>query len=96
MTHTIQPSPVGEGERIHALDALRGIALLGILMVNMASFKGLIPIARAEFTIAPLLQVPPASRGEPRTGSVPPAIRGNLKEGVFNRACFCKLCPRDW
>jgi hypothetical protein len=55
-----------------------------------------IPIARAEFTIAPLLQVPPASRGEPRTGSVPPARRGNLKEGVFNRACFCKLCPRDW
>ena len=41
MTHMIQPSPVGEGERIHALDALRGIALLGILMVNMASFKGL-------------------------------------------------------
>ena len=57
---------------------------------------GLIPIARAEFTIAPLLQVPPASRGEPRTGSVPPASRENLKEGVFNRACFCKLCPRDW
>jgi uncharacterized membrane protein YeiB len=41
MTQTTQPSPVGEGERIHALDALRGIALLGILMVNMGSFKGL-------------------------------------------------------
>jgi uncharacterized membrane protein len=41
VTHTIQPSLVGEVERIHALDALRGIALLGILMVNMASFKGL-------------------------------------------------------
>ena len=26
----------------------------------------LIPIARAEFTIAPLLKVRPASRGEPR------------------------------
>ena len=26
----------------------------------------IIPIARAEFTIAPLLKVPPASRGEPR------------------------------
>ncbi|BCW95037.1 MAG: DUF418 domain-containing protein [Fimbriimonadales bacterium] len=41
MTYTTQPAPVGEGERIHALDALRGIALLGILMVNMGSFKGL-------------------------------------------------------
>ena len=41
MTHMIQPLPVGEGERIHALDVLRGIALLGILMVNMGSFKGL-------------------------------------------------------
>ena len=30
----------------------------------------------------PLLQVPPASRGEPRMGLVPPASRGNLKEGV--------------
>jgi len=38
---TIQPTPVSEGERIHALDTMRGIALLGILMVNMASFKGL-------------------------------------------------------
>ncbi|OYT73276.1 MAG: hypothetical protein CFK49_10555 [Armatimonadetes bacterium JP3_11] len=34
-------TPVGERERIHALDALRGIALLGILVVNMSSFKGL-------------------------------------------------------
>ncbi|MCS7301356.1 MAG: DUF418 domain-containing protein [Fimbriimonadales bacterium] len=37
---------MGEGERIHALDALRGIALLGILMVNMASFKGLSTLER--------------------------------------------------
>jgi len=55
----------------------------------------LIPIARAEFTIAPLLQVPPASRGEPRTGSVPPASRGNLKEGVIN-CCFFELWLGDW
>lgn len=41
MTQTTQPMPVGESERIHALDALRGIALLGILIVNMGSFKGL-------------------------------------------------------
>lgn len=41
MTQTTPPMPVGENERIHALDALRGIALLGILTVNMGSFKGL-------------------------------------------------------
>jgi hypothetical protein len=69
-----------------------------ILAHTRASGKGssclnLIPIARAEFTIAPLLQVPPASRGEP-SPSVPPASRGNLKEGVFNLACFRKFCPR--
>jgi hypothetical protein len=34
----------------------------------------------------------PASRGEPRMGSVPPASRGNLKEGVFNLAYVCKVC----
>jgi uncharacterized protein len=50
MTQTTQLSPVGEGERIHALDALRGIALLGILMVNMAFFKRL----------STLQQIPPA------------------------------------
>jgi hypothetical protein len=61
--------------------------------------------------IAPLLQVPPASRGEPRTGSVPPASRreprlgsvppasrGNLKEGVTDCACFRELwlCDRNY
>jgi hypothetical protein len=51
--------------------------------------------ARAEFTIAPLLQVPPASRGEPRTGSVPPASRGNLKEGVLVYPYFCELWLGD-
>ena len=55
-----------------------------------------IPIARAEFAIAPLLKVPPASRGEPRKGSVPPACRGNLKEGVIGNTRFCKLWLRDW
>ncbi|MCS6951118.1 MAG: DUF418 domain-containing protein, partial [bacterium] len=38
---TADARPVSESERIHALDALRGIALLGILMVNMGTFKGL-------------------------------------------------------
>ena len=59
MTHMIQPSPVGEGERIHALDVLRGIALLGILMVNMASFKGLSTLdffPRAESLAQPIDQ----------------------------------------
>lgn len=41
MTHLQTATPVGEGERIHAMDALRGIALLGILIVNMGAFKGL-------------------------------------------------------
>jgi hypothetical protein len=60
------------------------------------STESIIPIARAEFTIAPLLQVPPASRGEPRTGSVPPARRGNLKEGVLVYPYFCELWLGDW
>ena len=42
------------------------------------SCEGLIPIARAEFTIAPLLKVPPASRGEPRgaRGFGSPCLQG--------------------
>ena len=33
-------SPVAKAERVGVLDVLRGFALLGILMVNMASFRG--------------------------------------------------------
>jgi SAM-dependent methyltransferase len=40
---------------------------------------------QAEFRIAPLLQVPPASRGEPRGGSVPPAGRGNQRRGSLSQ-----------
>ena len=31
-----------------------------------------------------------------RVGSVPPACRGNLKEGVIGHTCFCELWLRDW
>jgi tellurite methyltransferase len=40
---------------------------------------------QAEFRIAPLLQVPPASRGEPRGGLVPPAGRGNQRRGSLSQ-----------
>jgi hypothetical protein len=83
-------------KRRYTEDDLKHLPRDGYKLRELFAGVVIIPIARAEFTIAPLLQVPPASRGEPRTGSVPPASRGNLKEGVFNRACFCKLCPRDW
>ena len=33
-----QPSPIGKPDRIDSLDALRGVALLGILLVNIFSF----------------------------------------------------------
>ncbi len=42
----------------------------------------MIPTAQSEFTVAPLLKVPPASRGEPRARPVSPARRENLQEGV--------------
>jgi hypothetical protein len=41
-----------------------------------------LPIARAEFTIAPLLQVPPASRGEPSRAPVRFPLRAG---GTFRR-----------
>ena len=50
------------------------------------------------------LQLPPSFRFPPlregnrvgRVGSVPPACRGNLKEGVFDLACLRKVCLRSW
>jgi hypothetical protein len=40
---------------------------------------------------------PRFARGtEPRARSVPPARRGNLKEGVLVHSCFYELWLRDW
>jgi hypothetical protein len=63
---------------------------VGVWQVHKVAQVGdLIPTTRSEF-VAPLLQVPPASRGEPRGGSVPPARRGNLKEGVLTKYCYAR------
>ena len=66
--------------------------------VNFDGAIGIIPIARAEFTIAPLRRFPPLREGNRvgRVGSVPPACRGNLKEGVIGHTRFCELWLRDW
>jgi hypothetical protein len=42
-------------------------------------------------SIAPLREVPPASRGELCIGSVPPAHRGNLQEGVKKQTLLTQL-----
>ena len=48
-------------------------------------------------SIAPLRRFPPRREGNRvgRVGSVPPACRGNLKEGV-STAVFCELWFGDW
>ena len=74
----------------------RAVREVGVVLVYLPACWSDTNRAFKVHELSPLLQVPLAKRGEPRTGSVPPACRGNLKEGVFNRACFCKLCPRDW
>ena len=38
MIATTEAGPVTLGERIHSLDILRGIAVLGILLMNISSF----------------------------------------------------------
>jgi hypothetical protein len=71
---------------------------LGLLMSATTSRSGGRQVFGEEGHLwdTPLLKVPPASRGEPRICSVPPACRGNLKEGVFNRLRFCRVCFGDW
>ena len=48
--------------------------------------------------VPPSLRVPPLREGNRggRVGSVPPACRGNLKEGVIGHTRFCELWLRDW
>lgn len=41
-------SPIGRSERVHEIDAVRGFALLGILMMNIMSFAG--PSLQDQFT----------------------------------------------
>jgi len=52
---------------------------LSLIFANYGVVIGLIPIARAEFTIAPLLKVPPASRGEPCWGLIPRFAKGTAQ-----------------
>ena len=40
MSESIEPSPIAVGERIEAMDVLRGFALLGILLMNIEAFVG--------------------------------------------------------
>jgi hypothetical protein len=59
---------------------------------------GSIPIAEPKFIIPPSVRFPPRfARGTaPRAHSVPPARRGNLKEGVVFTLNFCELWLRSW
>ena len=54
--------------------------------------------AREVVDSPPSLRFPPLREGNRvgRVGSVPPACRGNLKEGVIGHTRFCKLWLRDW
>jgi LPS export ABC transporter protein LptC len=46
---------------------------------------------KTEVIDTPLLKVPPAARGEPCRGAVPPACRGNFKEGVSKTVHLCLI-----
>ena len=48
--------------------------------------------------LPPSFRFPPLREGNRvgRVGSVPPACRGNLKEGVIGHTRFCELWLRDW
>jgi hypothetical protein len=68
---------------IHVLDRTRNMRVVTVIEV-------LIPIARAEFTIPPLLKVPPASRGEPRgaRGFGSPCLQGEPQGGGYRAHSF--------
>ena len=70
------PGCVSEGDTIE--EALQNIREAIEVYLEPTEEAPLIPIARAEFTIAPLLQVPPASRGKPRgaRGFGSPCLQG--------------------
>ncbi len=51
-TNLAPAAPINQQERIHILDSLRGIAILGILLMNIPGF-GLPPIAIQDFSLQP-------------------------------------------
>ena len=51
-THVSAAAPISQQERIHIIDSLRGIAILGILLMNIPGF-GLAPIAIGDFSMQP-------------------------------------------
>jgi uncharacterized protein len=51
-THVSLAAPISQVERIHIIDSLRGIAILGILLMNIPGF-GLAPAAIGDFSMQP-------------------------------------------
>jgi len=90
-----RPAAATAGERAHADGVgdcprgLRAVALKRAAYTNRASKVHYLP---------PSLRFPPLREGnrERRAYSVPPACRGNLKEGVLVYPYFCELWLSDW
>ena len=73
-----------------------GVGSVGWRVGCVCVIYRVIPIARTQFTKTsaiedPLLQVPPARRGNRTRARFPSRSGGNLQEGGN-----CKLRPRDW
>ena len=51
-TNVLPAAPISQQERIHIIDSLRGIAILGILLMNIPGF-GLAPAAISDFSLQP-------------------------------------------
>jgi uncharacterized protein len=51
-THVSPAAPISQMDRIHIIDSLRGIAILGILLMNIPGF-GLAPAAIGDFSMQP-------------------------------------------
>ena len=48
---TTSLAPIGQGERIILLDSLRGIAILGILLMNIPGFGLPTPLAYGDLSV---------------------------------------------
>ena len=94
-TRLLRPAAATARQRAHADGAgdcprgLRVVALKRAAYTNRASKVHYLP---------PSLRFPPLREGnrERRAYSVPPACRGNLKEGVLVYPYFCELWLSDW
>jgi cell division protein DivIC len=100
-THSFRHQPMLLAPMVVLLGMLKNLSGVELYYGALDMDKRVLKLYQSQgqsLQLPPSLRFPPLREGNRvgRVGSVPPACRGNLKEGVIGHTRFCELWLRDW